>query len=50
MAWLMPCNRASGNDFGHFSVPFLEGLILDIRAACNFSIGVIVYPLSTMTL
>ena len=28
--------RDSGNDFVHFSVPFLEGRILDIRAACNY--------------
>ena len=28
--------RDSGNDFGRFSVLFLEGRILDIHAACNY--------------
>ena len=38
--WLSRCKqlvgRDSGNDFGRFSVPFLEGRISDICAACNF--------------
>ena len=33
--WLAAC-RDSGNDFGHFSVPFFSGRISDIRAACNY--------------
>ena len=31
-----PGARDSGNDFVRFSVPFLEGLISDISAACNY--------------
>ena len=28
--------RDSGNNFGRFSVPFLEGRVSDIRAACIY--------------
>ena len=28
--------KDSGNDFVRFSVPFLEGRISDIHAACNY--------------
>ena len=30
------CSRDSGNDFGRFSVSFIEGRILNIWAACNY--------------
>ena len=34
--FLPPANRDSGNDFGRYSVPFLDCRISDIRAACNY--------------
>ena len=33
---LLLYSRDSGNNFVHFSVPFLEGRISDICAACNY--------------
>ena len=33
-----PACRDSGNDFGRFSVTFLEGQITYIRAMCNFCV------------